>query len=89
MKGPDVTHRKHRKPRPTSRLRQAVAALTLTAAAVGGAVALTDDTATPPDTTWGAPDTTDDTTWGNPPTVDVDVDGTVSVVLTPLDTTWG
>jgi hypothetical protein len=87
MKGPDVTPRKHRKPRPTSRLRQAVAALTLTAAAVGGAVALTDDTAAAPaDTTWGAPDTTDDTTWGNPPADSGDDDGTA---VTPQDTTWG
>jgi hypothetical protein len=71
-------------------LRRIIAGLTLTAVAATG-YALTDNltAAAPPDTTWGAGDTALDTTWGTPPNVDADVDGTVSVVVTPLDTTWG
>lgn len=50
----------------TRRIRLLVAGLTVAAAAVTGTTLTT--IGTPPDTTWGAPDTTDDTTWGNTPT---------------------
>lgn len=75
------------------RLRYTIAALTLAAAATTG-TALADAAIAPPDTTWGAPDTADDTTWGTAP-VDLPtlptatVDGSVTVTVTPLDTTWG
>jgi hypothetical protein len=83
---------KHRKPRPPSRLRKAVAALSITAAAAGGTALLADTAAGPPDTTWGAPDTSD-TTW----TADDDQPGAggdnaatdTSGTVTPMDTTWG
>jgi hypothetical protein len=62
------------------RLRRALAALALTAAALLAAPAVIDDTVRPQqDTTWGA-DTPTDTTWGTPDT------GTGTVA--PADTTW-
>lgn len=64
------------------RLRRAFAAISLATAAVTGTAVANDIVASPRDTTWGSPDTTDDTTWGTPPVDDGDTD-------TTLDTTWG
>ncbi len=63
----------HRKPRPAPRrLRRILAGLSLTAATVTGYSLTNTTNSAPPDTTWGAPDTTGaptdvsllDTTWG-------------------------
>ncbi|WP_371099900.1 hypothetical protein [Streptomyces sp. PU_AKi4] len=70
----------------TRRIRLLAAGLTVAAAAVA-APTLTN-ASTPPDTTWGAPDTTADTTWGNPP-VGNDGDGGETTPVRPADTTWG
>jgi hypothetical protein len=67
----------------TRRIRLLVAGLGIATAAV---TAPTLTTGTPPDTTWGAPDTTTDTTWGNPPTDTGDGENTP---VRPADTTWG
>lgn len=69
----------------TRRIRLLVAGLTVAAAAVTGTTLTT--IGTPPDTTWGAPETTDDTTWGNPPT-DAG-DGDEETASPQGDTTWG
>ncbi len=70
----------------TRRIRLLVAGLGLATAAVT-APALT--TSTPPDTTWGAPDTTADTTWGNPSTGGGGDGSGEDTPVHPTDTTWG
>ncbi|MFD9004442.1 hypothetical protein ACFV0T_26375 [Streptomyces sp. NPDC059582] len=76
------------------RLRRFAAVLALTAAAVT-TTALAHDAADggpQDDTTWGALDVTDDTTWGTPPAGQPTLptaSGTVTIIITPLDTTWG
>ncbi|MFJ7297621.1 hypothetical protein [Streptomyces collinus] len=64
-------------------LRGILTGLALATAATTGTLAL-NTLSTPPDTAWGS-DHIQDTAWGTPPTVD----GTVDIVITPLDTAWG
>lgn len=71
----------------TRRIRLLVVGLTVAAAAVTGTTLTT--IGTPPDTTWGAPDTTDDTTWGNPPTDGDGEDDGEGTASPQGDTTWG
>ncbi|MGA5670034.1 hypothetical protein ACPCTG_31705 [Streptomyces pseudogriseolus] len=76
----------------TNRVRRLLASLALTAG-LATSLALTT-TSTPPDTSWGAPETTADTTWGTPTDNDGQDDDTgsdedASTSARPADTTWG
>ncbi|WP_042174672.1 hypothetical protein [Streptomyces sp. NBRC 110035] len=76
----------------TKRIRRLLVGLSIAAAVTG--TALTIQTSTPPDTTWGSPTTTGDTTWGTTPADNDDEnaaddgDGETAPVA-PNDTTWG
>jgi hypothetical protein len=65
-------------------LRGILAGIALATAAATGTLAVNATLSAPPDTAWGA-DSIQDTAWGALPAVD----GTVDVVVTPLDTAWG